>query len=145
MFRFKDLKSWWENAHHDRPDGVESPSPTGWVPRSKPIRFTEAGCAAIDKGSNQPNLFLDPKSAESGVPHYSNGARDDWIQARFIQAIDGYWSEPGPHNPVSAIYDGPMVEASDIHLWAWDARPFPDFPARADIWAWESTGSPICS
>ena len=134
VFRFKDVKSWWENAHHDRPGGVENASPTDWVPRSKPVRFTEAGCAAIDKGANQPNIFIDPKSAESGLPYHSNGARDDWMQARVIQAIDEYWSAPGEHNPVSAIYGGPMVEASDIHLWAWDARPFPDFPARADVW-----------
>jgi hypothetical protein len=41
----------------------------------------ELGCAAIDKGTNQPNKFLDPKSSESSLPKYSNGGRDDLIQA----------------------------------------------------------------
>ena len=28
----------------------------------------------------------------------------------------------------------PMVDTANIYLWCWDARPFPFFPARADIW-----------
>ncbi len=52
VFRYKDLRSWWSNLHHDRVNGSRSPNPTAWVPASKPIRFTEYGCAAIDKGSN---------------------------------------------------------------------------------------------
>ena len=68
VFRFKDLKGWWENPHYDRPGGVENALPTGWVPQSKPIRFTETGCPAVDKGTNQPNLFFDPKS--SGIRRF---------------------------------------------------------------------------
>lgn len=37
------------------------------------------------------------------------------------------------NNPVSAVYGGPMLEAMDA--WCWDARPYPAFPARADLWA----------
>ena len=50
-----------------RPRGrrPRQPCPTAWVPRSKPFWFTEIGCAAIDKGTNEPNKFLDPKSSES--------------------------------------------------------------------------------
>ena len=54
VFRPKDLKSWWSNPHHDRVGGVRSAVPTAWVPRSKPVRFTEFGCPAIDKGTNEP-------------------------------------------------------------------------------------------
>ena len=39
--------------------------------RSKPIRFTEIGCPAVDRGPNQPNVFYDPKSAESFLPYFS--------------------------------------------------------------------------
>jgi hypothetical protein len=134
VFRNKDLKSWWSNAHYNRPLGIEAAVPTAWVPQSKPIWFTEVGCPAIDKGTNQPNTFFDAKSSESAVPWYSNGARDDLLQAKFVSAIDEYWSEPGAHNPVSAIYGAPMVDAERMFLWAWDARPFPAFPTRADIW-----------
>jgi hypothetical protein len=80
VFRYKDLQRWWSNPHVDRPGGVESATPTAWVPESKPIRFTEIGCPAIDRGSNQPNVFVDPKSAESARPHFSRGWRDDAIQ-----------------------------------------------------------------
>jgi len=54
-------------------------STTGWVPGSKPIRFTEFGCPAVDRGTNQPNVFYDPKSSESALPHYSRGWSDEAI------------------------------------------------------------------
>ena len=140
LWRAKDLKNWWSNAHHDRPDGTEADAPTGWVPQSKPIWFTELGCPAIDKGTNEPNRFVDPKSAESAAPHFSRGTRDDFIQRRFIEAEMSYWSPAhADHvagaNPVSSVYGGRMVDPSRIFLWTWDARPFPAFPERSDVWA----------
>jgi GTA TIM-barrel-like domain/Putative phage tail protein len=135
VFRFKDLKSWWENVHHDRPAGVEAAAPTAWTPQSKPIWFTEAGCPAIDKATNQPNSFHDPKSSESAFPWFSNGNRDDALQAKYLEAVDTYWSAGGTHNPVSSVYGSKMVDPERIFLWAWDARPFPAFPARADVWS----------
>ncbi len=86
VFRFKDIRSWWENEHFDRIGGVEVETPTLWQPCSKPIWFTELGCPAVDKGANQPNVFPDPKSYENSVPHFSNGGRSDVAQARYIQA-----------------------------------------------------------
>jgi GTA TIM-barrel-like domain/Putative phage tail protein len=132
VFRAKDLWSWWSNAHVDRPDGSEHAA-TGWVPQSKPIWFTELGCPAIDKGANQPNVFFDPKSSESALPFYSNGQRDDLIQRLFLVAHLAFWSETA-NNPISSVYGGSMVDTSRILAWCWDARPFPFFPARADIW-----------
>ena len=87
VFRYKDIRSWWTNAHYNRPGGIESPTPTAWVPQSKPIWFTETGCPAIDKGANQPNVFVDPKSSESNQPYYSSGTRDDLIQRLYLQAL----------------------------------------------------------
>jgi hypothetical protein len=135
VFRAKDLVSWWSEPHYDRPDGVEAALPTQWVPRSKPIRFTELGCPAVDKGTNQPNVFFDPKSAESALPYFSSGRRDDLMLHRFLEAVLGHWATTGPHNPPTGLYGGPMVDMSDIHLWAWDARPFPAFPLLDDVWA----------
>jgi hypothetical protein len=134
VFRYKDLRGWWENPHHNRIDGVRLPSPTAWQPGSKPFRFTEYGCAAIDRGTNEPNRFLDPKSSESSVPRYSNGRRDDTIQMQYLRAVTGYWADPA-NNPVSASYGSQMVDMSRAHAWAWDARPFPQFPNRADVWS----------
>ena len=28
-----------------------------------------------------------------------------------------------------------MVDPAHIHVWAWDARPYPYFPQRTDLWA----------
>jgi hypothetical protein len=135
VFRPKDLISWWSNLHYDRPGGIEQATPTAFVPQSKPIWFTEAGCPAIDKGTNQPNVFVDAKSSESAVPYYSSGQRDDLMQASYVAALDNYWSATGSHNPVSSVYGAPMVNASRIFLWCWDARPYPAFPALADVWS----------
>ncbi|MEL6953300.1 MAG: glycoside hydrolase TIM-barrel-like domain-containing protein [Pseudomonadota bacterium] len=108
--------------------------PTDWVPQSKPIWFTEFGCAAIDKGANQPNIFLDPKSSESGLPHYSNGRRDDTMQAQLLRAITEYWADPET-NPISPVYGGPMLDLSRCFAWAWDARPYPAFPNNQELWS----------
>ncbi|MCB1380528.1 MAG: glycoside hydrolase/phage tail family protein [Alphaproteobacteria bacterium] len=131
VFRYKDIRAWWSNAHYDRPGGVESASPTVWVAKSKPIRFTEAGCPAVDKGANQPNVFVDPKSSESALPYYSLGNRDDAMQRRYIEALYHYWST---HNPSGGTYGGPMLEMGELAIWCWDARPYPAFPGRAEIW-----------
>ncbi len=133
VFRAKDFWNWWGNAHHDRPDGSESASATAWVPQGKPIWFCELGCPAADKGANRPNVFFDPKSSESALPYYSNGERDDLIQRMFLEAHLAFWSA-GANNPVSGVYAAPMVDTGRIFAWCWDARPFPFFPSRADIW-----------
>lgn len=135
VWRAKDIASWWANAHYNRPGGVESATPTDWVAEGKPIVFTEIGCPAIDKGTNQPNVFSDPKSAESTVPHFSTGTRDDFMQRVFIAAQMDYWSATGAHNPTSSVYAGRMLDPANIFFWCWDARPFPAFPYRVDVWS----------
>lgn len=91
VFRQKDIRNWWEHSHYNRPNGVESGTPTAWTPKMKPFWFTEFGCPAVDKGANQPNVFVDPKSSESFVPYYSNGERDDFMQRRYLEEMLQYW------------------------------------------------------
>ncbi len=134
IWRYKDIQNWWGQYHHNRIDGVRDTLPTIWEPGSKPIWFTELGCAAIDKGTNEPNKFLDPKSSESSVPHYSNGIRDDFIQMQYLRAVHQHYADVG-NNPISLTYGGPMVDMSRAHVWAWDARPHPFFPVSQDIWS----------
>ena len=86
--------------------GSRAAATTAWVPESKPIRFTEIGCPAVDRGPNQPNVFYDPKSAESFLPYFSRGWRDDAVQRRFLEAALGYWAEPA-NNPMSGVYSRP--------------------------------------
>ncbi len=147
VFRYKDLVGWWSNPHFDRPSGVESGMPTAWTPRSKPIWFTEIGCAAIDKGANEPNVFPDPKVGGARLPHFSNGGRDALMQERFLTAVLGYWDPAAPDfaeaaNPASDVYAGRMVDPAQTYVWSWDARPYPAFPQLTDVWSdggnWET-------
>jgi hypothetical protein len=133
IYRAKDVRNFWGRAHHDRPGGVRAATPTAWVPESKPIWFVELGCPAVDKGANAPNLFIDAKSAESALPPFSSGARDDLIQRRALDAYLRHWDPADGDNPVSPVTGKPMIE--QMYLWCWDARPYSAFPARADVWA----------
>lgn len=132
VWRYKDLRGWWGNDHYERIGGVRQSSPTPWQAKSKPIWFTELGCAAIDKGTNQPNKFLDPKSSESTLPYHSTGARDDLIQQQYLRAQMLYWDVDT--NPLSDQYEGRMLDMDNAYVWAWDARPYPAFPNRSDLW-----------
>jgi hypothetical protein len=109
------------------------------VPQGKPIWFTEVGCPAVDKGANQPSVFPDPKSSENHLPYFSSGNRDDLIQLRYLQAMlgkfDSAFGAADADNPVSTVYGGRMIDASAIHLWTWDARPYPAFPAATEVWS----------
>ena len=120
LFRQKDLAGWAGALHYPRPGGVRATMPTGWVPGSKPVRLSEIGFGAVDKGGNAPNLFYDPKSTESALPPYSSGARDDVFQRRALAVTLAHWE-------ASARVEAAMV-------WAWDARPFPAWPLRDDVW-----------
>lgn len=140
VYRYKDLAGWWSNRHHNRVDGREVAQPTSWIAGMKPVWFTEVGCPAIDRGANQPNVFYDPKSAESALPYYSSGRRDDAIQRAHVGAILSAYDPQASGladrvNPVSSVYGGRMVELTGIHVWTWDARPWPAFPQRSDVWS----------
>jgi len=133
VFRPKDIRAWWQSQHFNRPGGVESGLATTWVPQSKPIRFTELGCPAIDRGTNQPNVFFDPKSSESFTPYFSRGWRDDAIQRAYLEASYLLWGDPA-NNPISAVYGDRMVHVPECAAWTWDARPYPFFPELTDVW-----------
>lgn len=98
------------------PDGKAS----AWQPQSKGIWFTEFGFPSVDGATNQPNVFYDPKSNESAFPHYSKGNIDMHAQRTGILGSLLKWQ------------DSEMIE--QMFLWTWDARPFPYWPTRRDIW-----------
>jgi hypothetical protein len=133
VFRPKDLRNWWANQHFNRPGGVQSGSATAWVAEGKPIWLTETGCAAVDKGANDPAAFGDPKSSESRLPPFSRGTPDNVMQRRYVEALLGYWGDTAL-NTSSGVYAGRMIDTSQIAIWTWDARPFPAFPALSGIW-----------
>ena len=113
-YAWRNLRYWWENTHKN-PDTQN----TAWIPKAKPIWFTEFGFPSIDKAPNQPNIFFDPKCIDGGVPRYSNGGIDFSIQRRAIRAFLEYWH--------TQEYIGQMF------LWTWDARPYPAWP-HMNIW-----------
>ncbi len=94
----------------------------------------EIGCPAVRFGANQPNVFIDPKSSESQQPYFSDGSRDDFMQRRYLEALIAYWNEPA-NNPISSTYNDRMIKTDAVSVWTWDARPFPDFPARLSAWS----------
>lgn len=125
IFRQKAIRDWFGNTHRNRPGGVRSASPTGWTPNAKPLWFTECGCPAVDLGANQPNIFAAINTSESGLPHFSGGVRDDFMPRQYLRALLEWWRDNG-----AAILD-----PGDVLVWAWDARPWPEFPNFASEWA----------
>lgn len=134
-YRDKDHQSWWNQNHYDIVDGVTQSVSTGYVPELKRIVYTEYGCAAIDKGTNQPNKFIDPKSVESTGPYYSTDQRDDRMQQVYYQAMTEYWHPSSGQNPVSTRTGENCIDHSMMFAWAWDARPWPAFPRYLDTWS----------
>ena len=143
----KQLRWWWNNPHqaiYVDASGGWSPQgpPTPWRPQSKSIAFLEYGVPACDKGTNQPNLFYDTASSESGTPYWSiwdpapGGGyiprRDDTLASLALQAIYQYWTA-GANNETSAA-GVVMVDMAFACVWNWDARPFPVFPLDASAW-----------
>ena len=120
-YAWKNLKYWWENEHIN-PSGQK----TTWVPKSKKVWFTEFGCPSIDKATNQPNIFFDPKSQDGGTPKGSSGQTDFSIQRICLKASLEYFS------------DCEFLEKAFI--WTWDARPYPSWPhskSWSDGYLWE--------
>lgn len=67
------------------------------------------------------------------LPYFSDGRRDDAVQSAYVAALTGYWGNPA-NNPQGS-WGGRMVDLTRAHVWCWDARPYPSFPARTDLWA----------
>lgn len=144
----KQLRWWWKTQHravYDNGDGAgfaPHGAPTAWNACSKSIAFTEYGYPSCDRGTNQPNVFFDAKSSESATPYWSiwrpvegggHAPQEDAMLALLaLQAIYEYWVTDG-HNETSDS-GVKMIEPTFMCVWNWDARPFPVFPARADLW-----------
>jgi hypothetical protein len=52
-----------------------------------------------------------------------------------LAAFDPVFGEGAPLNPTSSVYGGRMIDPAALHLWTWDARPYPIFPAAVEVWS----------
>lgn len=129
VYEAKNVPDWWENQHYNRIAGHEFGSPTAWVPKSKTIEYTELGFGSVDKATNEPSKFFDPKSSEGGYPYFSNGNPDILIEQRGLEATYSYWAN---NNKTSPLFNGNMI--SRFSVWNYDARPYPTYPLRTDVW-----------
>ncbi|WP_193336504.1 baseplate megatron protein TIM-barrel domain-containing protein [Devosia beringensis] len=125
--RLKDNELYWPNGVRDMVMSASDPD------RFRGPQFAAAWCdelgsGAVDKGANQPNIFGDDKSAESGGPHFSTGMADPLMQRQALRAHQAFWRDPA-NNPPG------MVDIDRIYHWTWDARPWPAFPALTEVWS----------
>lgn len=102
--------------------------PTDWIPKSKPLWFTEFGFPSVDGCSNQPNVFYDPTSSESFFPRNSKGRVDFEAQRKAINASLDFFKEVNAR-------EGNGDFLAKTFLWTWDARPYPHWPDLRWIWA----------
>ncbi len=142
----KQLRWWWNNPHYAVYDTGAGWAPQGpqteWQAQSKSIAMLEYGFSSVDKATNQPNVFFDPKSVESFTPFWSiwdsaaGGIylprRDDTIAAQALEAVYEYWNVDG--NNATSGAGLVMLQSAFSCVWNWDARPFPTFPIENATW-----------
>ena len=138
----KQLRWWWGNPHracYDAGDGagtVPRGAPSRWVAQMKSITSAEYGFPSVDRCTNQPNVFYDPRSSESFTPYWSawdavpgdawRPRRDDALAALARECVVEYWTLDG--NNTTSAGGVPMIQTAFLCAWNWDARPFPAFP-----------------
>ena len=114
---WKNIRWFIENEHINS-DGTR----TQWKPKMKKVWFMEYGFPSVDLCTNQPNVFYDESSSESAFPRGSKGMVDFQAQSDAIVTTENFWSK-----------NSDIVE--NKFVWTWDARPFPFFPLKTDVWA----------
>lgn len=108
-FAYKNIEYWWSNKHTN-PDN----NTTSWIPKSKKIWFTEYGFCSVDACTNE------PYKKAGDFPKYSLGSSDFFAQRIAIETTEELFKN-------SEYVDNKI-------LYSWDARPYPFYPNRTDIW-----------
>lgn len=109
-YAYKNIEYWWSN-NHINPDGTV----TDWIPKMKKIWFTEYGFCSVDGTTNE------PYKAAGDFPKYSLGSSDFFAQRIAIEATEELFKN-------SEYLENRIV-------YYWDARPYPFYPNRTDIWS----------
>lgn len=98
-----NFEYWWKNRHLN-PDGSYSL----WVPKAKPIVFTELGFTAINKTTHEPYRYLDVANPITSLPKGSDGTVDTKYQYDAIRATTNFirelLSRPGNNDMTLDIF-----------------------------------------
>ena len=133
VFRYKDLVSWWSTPHFNRLGGVKVAGADGLAAAVEADLVHRARLPGGGQG-DEPAERL-PRSEVVG--ELLSVLLDRW-PGRFHPASlppgDFRPLERAGEQPASAVYGGRMVDMERAHVWAWDARPWPDFPNRLETW-----------
>ena len=140
VFRQKDLVSFWSQQHYERVGGVELGQPTAWVPaveadldhrdglsRGRPRRERAQCLSRHAFERRRPSLFLARRTrrSDTGAFHRSD--------------VDAFRSPSARRSdapiPGRTSMAGGWSIRTRIHIWCWDARPFPAFPTQTSEWS----------
>ncbi|MDR3289985.1 MAG: glycoside hydrolase TIM-barrel-like domain-containing protein [Rickettsiales bacterium] len=91
---------------------VDAWSEINLVNFGKKIWFCEYGFASVNCTSNEPSNGV--------LPDLSDGKINNFAQRQAIEATIEFWQD--------------KVYVERMFLYCWDARPYPFFPAKVDIW-----------
>lgn len=123
----------WENGAVARLYSAEDPEALRGS-QFDAVWCDEFGAPAVDLAGNTPSAFPSDKLDNDSLPYGSKGYRDDGVQRAILETALKHWKEAGTaSNPV--INGTAMIDPTGIHLWTWDARPFPAFPYANDVWS----------
>lgn len=99
----KDFEFWWNN-YHKNPDNTY----TSWLPKMKPIVFTEVGFTAVRNNTHAPYKYLYEDSVNNGLPLiYSDKINPKYQYDAFLGTLEfvkELRSKPGNSSLARTIY-----------------------------------------
>ena len=131
VFRYKDLVELVVEAAPSTGSAASRPAaPTAWVPQIEADLVHRARLPGGRQG-HEPAERL-PRSEVVGellsllFERLARRLHPVSLSSGDVRAL-----ERSGEQPASDVYGGRMVDMARAHVWAWDARPWPDFPGPA--------------
>jgi 3'-phosphoadenosine 5'-phosphosulfate sulfotransferase (PAPS reductase)/FAD synthetase len=127
VWRYKDVRGWWGNLHHNRVGGVRS-GMTGWVPEGNDLA-DRTRFGAVDRGPTAQHLRR--SKAPGGRPYFPAAPRTGCSNGSFCGHLT---TGAGRQSALG----GPMAgtcSTSTHHLWTWMRGLFRRFHKDAVTWA----------
>ncbi|UAT43072.1 hypothetical protein GUI12_02810 [Anaplasmataceae bacterium AB001_6] len=121
-YAIKNINHWWSNEHYNNSINKRNINKkTAWVPKAKPIWFTELGFPSIDCGTDNPSCAREfDKFSNIKTPDNSRNIVCNELQQNALIATLEYWN------------NSEMIE--HIFVYNYDIRPFPEYPGKKAQW-----------